>query len=299
MGDARSYNAGRFLLSLDETPSLLKDFDGGNIKSEVATIKVSSDKVALKTNTTLKFEPFTINIGMSMGKPLAEWIKATLDLSHMRKNGYIVAANTDGEAMGYRHFRDALITEITVPALDAASKEPAFFTCKFDAEEITYAKGDKAKLSGKVNVKQKAWLTSNFRVKIGDMPCTRISKVDSFTIKQGITEDPSGEQRIPEKVACNVEFPNLKITFSSIDAPKWEEWFTDFCIKGNNGNDKELQGSIEFLSPATKDTLGTIDLFQIGIFSLNAVKLESDKAGVAQHVAELYVEKMAFNLAYV
>jgi phage tail-like protein len=250
MGDMRSYSAGNFALSLDGQAAIIKDMDGGNIKGEVVTINMGPEQFALKHISTVKFEPFTINIGMSMGKGLYDWIKASLDKDHIRKNGFVVAADYKYKAQSYRHFRDALITEVTVPALDASGKDSAYFTIKFDAEEITYQAGDDADISGIVNTKQKKWLNSNFRLRLGDLPCTRVSKIDSFTIKQGITQDDVGEQRVSCKEPTKLEFPNLKITFSASDIKPWATWFDEFVIKGINGQEKELSGAIEFLDPS-------------------------------------------------
>jgi T4-like virus tail tube protein gp19 len=288
--------AGRFLLSLDDQLALLKDFDGGNIKGEVVTINMGPRQVAQKQISTLKFEPFRISIGMSMGKPLAEWIKASLDLSYVRKAGHLVSVNLENKAQSYRHFRDALIEEITVPAMDASNKAAAFFTIKFQAEEITYAKGDDAVIQGVVNSKQKTWLCSNFRLRIGDLPCARVTKVDSFTITQRIMEKAVGESRVNSRGTTTVEFPNLKVTLSAADAGPWQEWFTEFVIKGNNGQEKERQGSLEFLDPSTRETLGSIDLLQVGIFSLYTDRAEAGADAIARFVVELYVEKMVFNI---
>jgi hypothetical protein len=273
----RSYSAGLFLLSLDGEAAVLKDVDVGTIKSEVVTIK----------------------IGMSMGKDLYEWIKASLDETHLRKNGYVVAADYNYKAKSYRHFRDALITEITIPALDGSSKDTSFFTIKFDAEEITYQAGDDADIKGVVNTKQKTWLTSNFRLRLGDLPCGRVSKIDSFTIKQHIQQDAVGSQRISTKEPTGFEIPNLKVTFSASDVKPWATFFDDFVIKGNNGQDAELSGAIEFLDPSLKEVLGSVDLFQVGIFSLAEDKGEANKDSIKRWTAELYVKRMMLNLAYV
>jgi hypothetical protein len=296
MAIKRSYSAGHFMLSLDGEPALLKDFDGGNISAEVVTNKLGPDNVATKSISTLKFEPFTVNVGISMGKGLYEWIKASLDKAHIRKNGYIVSADYDYKAQQYRHFRDALITEVTFPALDAASKDSAFITVKFQAEEINYAKGDDAVLKGNLNAKQKKWLPSNFRVSLGDLPCAKVTKVDSFTIKQGTVEDPVGEFRVNQWAPTNMEYPNLKLTISSADIEPWMKWFDDFVIKGNNGQEKELQGQIEFLDPSRTKTLGSVQLMNCGIFKLTNEKLEADKSAVSRFVVELYCEKMAISI---
>lgn len=273
----RSYSAGLFLLSLDGEAAVLKDVDFGTIKGEVVTI----------------------NIGMSMGKDLYEWIKASLDKNPQRKNGYVVATDYNYKAKRYRHFRDALITEITIPALDGSSKDTSFFTIKFAPEEITYQAGDDADIKGVVNAKQKNWLTSNFRLRLGDLPCGRVSKIDSFTIKQSIQQDVVGEQRISTKEPTKLEIPNLKVTFSASDVKPWVTFFEDFVIKGNNGRDAELSGTIEFLDPSLKEVLGSIDLFQVGITSLAEDKGEANKDSIKRATAELYVERMMLNLAYV
>jgi hypothetical protein len=263
------------------------------------TINMGPDNLPIKHISTVKFEPFTINIGMSMGKGLYDWVKASLDKSHIRKNGYVAAADYNYKAQSYRHFRDALITEITIPACDASSKDTSFFTIKFDAEEITYQAGDDADVKGVVNTKQKKWLTSNFRLRLGDLPCTRVSKIDSFTIKQGTTQDDVGEMRISTKEPTKLEIPNLKVTFSASDVKPWAKWFEDFVIKGLNGQEAELSGAIEFMDPSIKETLGSVDLFQVGIFSLTEDKGEANKDSVKRWTAELYVERMALNLNYV
>ena len=70
-------------------------------------------------------------------------------------------------------------------------------------------------------------------------------------------------------------------------------------IKGKNGQEAELTGAIEFLDPSGQEVLGSVDLFQVGIFSLSEDKAEAGKDAIARCTAELYVEKMQLNLAYV
>ena len=275
MADTRSYSTGLFLLSLDGEAAVLKDVDVDTIKGEVVTI----------------------NIGMSMGKGLYEWIKASLDETHLRKNGYVVAADYNYKAKSYRHFRDALITEITIPALDGSSKDTSFFTIKFAPEEISYQAGDDADIKGVVNTKQKKWLTSNFRLRLGDLPCGRVSKIDSFTIKQGITQDHFDSQRSStKKEPTGLEISNLKVTFSASDVKPWATFFDDSVSKRQHA---ELSGAIEFLDPSLKEVLGSVDLFQVGISSLAEDKGEANKDSIKRATAELYVERMMLNLAYV
>jgi len=293
--DKRSYTAGHFMLSLDGEPAVLKDMDGGNIKGEVVTVNMGPENLAMKHLATIKYEPFTINVGMSMGKALYEWIKASLDKAHIRKTGFIAAGSYDYKAQGYRHFQNALITEITIPAMDGGSKDGGFFTVKFQPERIEYQKGDDADLKGVVNGKQKRWLCSNFRLRIGNLDCTKVSKIDAITIKQGVVNDAVGEMREDSWEPSKLEIPNLKVTLAASHAQTWIDWHKSFVIDGKCSQTDELSGAIEFLSPDGQ-TMGSLDLFQCGIFSLQAEKLEANKDAIARVTAELYVERMALNL---
>jgi hypothetical protein len=147
------------------------------------------------------------------------------------------------------------------------------------------------------DTKQKKWLTSNFRLRLGDLPCGRVSKIDSFTIKQGITQDHFDSQRIStKKEPTGLEISNLKVTFSASDVKPWATFFDDSVSKRQHA---ELSGAIEFLDPSLKEVLGSVDLFQVGISSLAEDKGEANKDSIKRATAELYVERMMLNLAYV
>ena len=270
----------QYLLVLDGQATSMKSVDGGAIKGEVVIVNSGSEKFAQKQIAGVRFEPFTFEVGLAMGKSLVQWIAGSLDLSRTRRSGSVVTTNFDHKAQEYRHFRDALITEVTVPKMDGSSKDAGYFTIKFDPEEITYAKGDGAVIQDGVNTKQKAWLCSNFRLRVGKLPCARVASIDAFTIKQG----------------TGIEFPNLKIRFSAADAAAWQDWFNEFVVQGRNGQDRELEGAIEFLDPTLKEVLGSVELSQIGIFSLAPEKQEAGPEAIARFVVELYVEQMTLDI---
>jgi phage tail-like protein len=274
----------RFVLSLDNEFFPLQDFTGGNIEGNVVTIHSGALDPARKSISTLTYEPLVLSVGMSMGQPMIDWIKSSIQGSAERKDGSVVAVNSANKAQRYRHFSDALISEVAFPTLDGSSKEAGFFTIKFDPEEITYAKGDDAVIKPSGSIKQKKWLTSNFRLRLGDLPCNRVSKIDGFTITQQVT------------TPGRVDFPNLRITFSAADREAWEDWFQDFVVAGNNGQDRELSGAIELLDQTAKNVLATIELANVGIFALHEAGSEAGKDAIARYVADLYVEVMSFSI---
>jgi hypothetical protein len=289
-----SHATGRYLLNLDGTLVALPTLAGGAIRGEVVTFRTGTGNLPVKRISAVKYEPFRLGVGMGMGQPLYDWIKAMITGSPVSKNGSVVLANARGKAEGYRNFRDALVQEVTFPALDASSKEAALVAITLAPSEIARAPGDGADLKTTVGAKQKKWVCSNFRFRLADLEaaCKRVAKIDSFTVKQNIAEVASGNSRVRTKEPTTLETPNLTVTFAAADAKPWQDWFDDFVIKGNTGAGNERSGTIELLDASLKETLGTVTLAGCGIFSLELAA----GSGAARYVAELYVEGLDITL---
>ena len=140
-----------------------------------------------------------------------------------------------------------------------------------------------------------ACLEFRFRLTGLEDACKRVATVDAFTIKQTIVELTDGASGIRTKRPTTLEIPNLRITFSAADVKPWQDWFDDFVVKGNAGLGNEKSGSIEFLDPSLKVTLGTVNPARCGIFALDFASSGGSKAG-ARYVAELYVQGMQVDL---
>jgi len=294
-GNDRSYTAGRFALELDGAiAGYIKSVSGGNMKGNVAVHQLGPDNVQKKHLATVECEPITCEVGMGMTKGFWEWIEASFLKKHEWRSGEIVAANFDYEAQSARVFTDAHISEITIPALDGSSKEPAYMTIKFDPERIRFQKRNGEKLDSKIANKTKKWLCCNWRFELGDLPCKRLAKIDSFTWKQAIIKDEVGMFREATKHPAKVEVPNLKLTISMADIEAWRTWHETFVIDGKCADTDELTGSITFLGPDLNEVLATIELDHVGIISMQEAKKEANKEEVARFEVELYVEAMRF-----
>jgi hypothetical protein len=82
---------------------------------------------------------------------------------------------------------------IRIPACDVDSKEARGIEVSIMPGSISNSgpfDGTASKIDAK---KQKMWLPSNFRLSVGNLPCSRVSKIDSFTIKQGLNGDLDGD----------------------------------------------------------------------------------------------------------
>lgn len=293
------FHADHYLLYLngDPVPTTLADFEGGGVKAGVATEDPGAERdPPLKSISSLTFEPMVIRTGIAMGGSLYEWIRTTLDQTGIRRNGYIASVNGDRRAGAFRHFNNAVLSAITIPALDAGSKDSAYFTLSLDPGEIIYREGDASNLADAIQTVGREWSGSGFRLRLGDLPCTQVNRIESFTIRQVLMPEVKGDFRISTRMVPRLEIPNLRVTLGPAMIQPWAAWFNEFVIQGRNSQQEELSGAIEFLDSAGKE-MGSIGLSQVGIFALSGEKNREEGANrISRYVAELYVEKMTFSL---
>ena len=279
----RTTAAGGFAFILDgsKTAGYLKSFSGGSVSADVIEEAPGPDGFAKKRIGAPRYQDFTVQVDTSMTGDLYDWINASLVSKSQRKSGAVVAHDFNYEARSRREFFSALITEVGFPACDAAAKDAAFLTVKFAPEYTRYTKAS-GKIATTASGIQKAWLPSNFRFAIDGLDCTRVSKINAFTIKQTIAE------RMPGRI----EFPNLTVWLPEASAATWLAWHEEFVIGGMNSDDREKSGRLELLAPDLKETLLTIEFQNVGIFNIT---LPGTAAGdqIPMVSVDLYCERMA------
>ncbi len=281
----RSYAGGSYLLEINGQSTFLRKVDGGDISAVVV------QNGAKKQIGAPVYGEFEMQMGPPADKGLQDWIKSTLAGSQKRTSGKVIAADINHDAKSVREFREALITEVTFPAADAASKEAAFLTVKFAPQDIKESKPS-GTVAKETEAKQKAMLSSNFRLTVDGLDCAHVSKVDAVTFKQAAVPDATGIRRDPTKGAGAMTLSNLKVTLSGPSGQSWADWHKSFVIEGKHGDDQEKSGTLEFLDPTLKKPLLTIKFQHLGIFSLSDEPSESGSDKIQKTVAELYFEGM-------
>jgi hypothetical protein len=268
--------------------------EGGQAFADVIQEPAGPDLIVRKHIGKPKYEDITLTFGTGMSKGFWEWVKATFDHKPARQNGALLAADFNNKPMERLNFQNALITEIGFPVLDASSKDAAKMTVRFAPERTQRAPGAGAAPAG-ANV-QKKWLSSNFRLQIDGLDCTRVNKINALVVNQAITENTVGEaQRALE--SGKLEIPNLAITLPQAQADDFYNWHEDFVIKGNNGATKEKNGTLMFLPPDMTEALFTLNLLHLGIFRLALEETEAAGDGIRRLKAEMYCEEMKFSFA--
>jgi phage tail-like protein len=280
MAGTRNYAAGSFFFNLQGVKcGFLKAVDGGDISAEVIEERPAPDYFVKKHIGQPKYEDIELTFGFELVQDVYDWISESWSMSYSRKDGSIVVTDQNLQAKSERQFFHALISEVTIPALDASAKDAAYLTVKFSHEYTREVKAAGKLIIPKPSA-QKRFLPSNFRLEIDGLDCSKVNKIDSFTVIQA---EPG-----------KLDFPNLGITLAEAGDATWVAWFDDFVLEGNNDESKEKGGRIVFLAPDLEQELGRIELHNLGIFALRHPPAAAE--AVSRVVAELYCERMEFQV---
>ena len=269
-----SASSGGATLVLDgESVGNLRSVDGGAAVAEVVDEPAARGAAPKKHVTGVKYEDLSLEIDLGQGRPVYDWIGAALRTAATPKNGSLVFLDFNRNPRETRDFQNAMISQTTFPALDAASKEAGTLRFTLAVDRVSAGNGA-AKASPAVATKSKNWLSSNFKVEIDGLETTRVSRVEPIVVKH-----------TPRLV-----FENLQITLADTGADSWRRWQDEFFGKG--GDKHEKNGRVVFLGPSLKDELAEIRLEGLGLVALRA---RSNDSGLPMLQAELYVERLEFS----
>ena len=198
-----SYTAGHFELLIDKTPTTayLKSVEGGWAKHSLVDEPIGPHNMRIKHASVAEIDPITFEFGLSGANSVLKWIQESWRKDPSTRTGQITHGDFNNCSQYEHHFADALITETTFPALDGASKDPAYIKVKCQPEGVKTCKGDGKQLQGTSGRKQKMWLCSGFRLNIDGIDEMKYTnKIESFTIKQGCKGLRCGPDRFAEPV---------------------------------------------------------------------------------------------------
>ncbi|HET9624385.1 MAG TPA: phage tail protein [Kofleriaceae bacterium] len=292
----RAYAAAHFALELDDMKNLgmFRSIEGGSIKAEVMTYQNGGTYDRWRQLGKPKFEDLKLQLGMAMSQPFYEWIKQFFAGKALRKDGAIVAADFYYKERARRQFSNAMITELTFPKLDGSDKNTAYMSVALSVEDIQFIKGSGAALEQNAGLEeQKSWKACNFRFSMDGFDCLkRVTKVESFTVKQQALEYAMGGSRWASKTPSAIDFPQLSFSLPEVDAQPLMEHFTKRGVKGEVPG--RLSGQIETYDNQ-QTTCFTIQFMNADIMNIAPDKSDSTTEEIKQVKVDLYVESMAFN----
>jgi phage tail-like protein len=291
--EARSYAAGPTLLSLEGIKAgFVKSVEGGAVTADVIEEPAGATPFTKKHLGQTRYEDIIVGLTLSTNRTVYDWIRSSWEMKDVRKNGSLTFCDYNLKATSSLEFFNALITEVTIPACDAASKDAAFLKLRISPEFSRFASASGTVKVESIDKSQKSWVPSSFALTIDELDCNKVSKIDPITVKRTLLFDEIGEEREVVKEPSRVEFPNLRVTLSEAGAQSWLAWHEDFVLKGNNEDDQERDGRLEFLTPTKKDEFLALNLFNLGIFRIAPDKSEATKDQLKRVTADLYCERM-------
>ena len=267
---------------------------GGSIHADVMSVSLAADPVVRKHLGSFFYEPVTIMVGLDLEPELYACITETWSGQHVRKDLTVIKADFNMNAISERTFHQSLLTEVTIPELDAHSKDLGRLALTFTPETMVMASK-----SGKVGVepptkKPSTFLLSNFRLTIDGLDCKRVSRIDPLTVTQKVTIQGAGAARDFHMEPGSLDVPMLKFYLPAGHAQPFKDYFKHFVLEGHDGDSDEKSGKLELISPNLTTVLATITFGNLGIYRIAEEEMPHGYEGVEQFSVEMYCETMTF-----
>jgi phage tail-like protein len=297
----RVYAAAHFALELhgiDQDLGLFRSIEGGGLKCDVMTYQNGGTYDRWRQLAKPKFDNIKLQLGMGMSEPFYKWIEEFFSGKGSRKNGAIVAADFYYKERARREFTEAMIAELTFPALSGSDKNSTYMNVSLAVEDILFKKGDGNELKMNKGIgTQKDWKANNFTFNIDGFTeaCARVTKVESFTVKQNIIEYASGGRRTVAKVPSAIDFPQISFSMPEADAQPLLDHFRKRGVDGEVPG--RLHGQIDTYDnqdPAQRKSSFRIEFFNADIVNAQPDKSDSTAEEIKLVKFDLYVERMSF-----
>jgi phage tail-like protein len=290
----RAFAAAKFALELDGAfAGWLDSVEGGQATADVVAEKLGTDfRYQKKHLGGIKYADITLTCGTGMNKAFYEWLAASFDVIRPgpRKSGAIVATDFQAQERERLAFRNALVAQLDLPALDASSRAPAQLTVTLTPESTERSVGHKGTVGFPTQADK--WRSSDFRLTIDGLTdaTSRALKIDAISLRQKIAIDAVGQSRDVRPVDGGLDFSNVAVTVADSHAQSFYDWFQDFAIKGNAGDAQERAGTLDYLD-VHQTPVFSIRFQNLGIFEVAADKVTTADA-LRSDKASFYVERI-------
>jgi hypothetical protein len=276
-------------LRVDSTTFAARIIQGGSPVAFVVSTSLTGAFVN-KHPSAPAVEPLVLDVPPA--SPMQSWINSSLAGATTRKNGAVSGGIIPaGQQLA---FTNAMITSVTVPALDAASGDAGYLRVTVAPEQTaqTALTGGTVAARARVAGPSQVWVRSAFRFTMGDLETSAISRIESFGATIALATDQVGAQRVATSEPVKLGVSNLVLTIAesaTSGVARWLTWLDDFVLKGNNGDDKERTFAVDLLNAAGQ-VVTTIKGSGVGIIAARRIA-NPNGAGTSLQV-ELYVERL-------
>ncbi|MBM3449772.1 MAG: hypothetical protein FJX78_02080 [Armatimonadetes bacterium] len=189
----------KFVLDIEEeTAGWLTSAKGGLAAGTVVETNAGTAGIPDKQLGTIAYEDLVLRGPLSvMSKAFYAWLRAVADRTMAaRKSGAAIVTDAAGHERRRLSFANGLLTEITFPAADTASRDAASFTLRVQPESarVVFPGAGKIVITP-TRKKQKLLAASNFRFTLGDLPTKRVTKVELPKLTAKVAAEGPGDTR--------------------------------------------------------------------------------------------------------
>lgn len=270
----RGTSSRKAVLRIGETPAAsVERYTGAEPFADVINEPGGLLPYAKKHLGEVRFADLEALVAVDAHPALFRWIRDAWFGSPDRDKVFL-----DG-GLGGLELTRASIVEVTLPALDHASRDRSFLGLRVATRSARRTRASPAL----VERTEREFLAHNFQVQIDGLDCTGVLGAEAMTVRTSFPE--AGTKKKPQLI-----FPDIHLFLDAARADPFREWFEDFVIAGNNDDDKEREGSITYQDPMMGDPLCVLQLVHVGIYRI--ADLPPPPTGPRRVRVDLYCERM-------
>lgn len=212
-------NIKNIALQLDggtDTTSLLS-VEGGQLVPDITLVNTAPFQRFRQVGKP-KFEDIRITVTADIGTSLAGWITETLAGKTRTRTGHMIMMD-DADRIAQRiAFADALITEVSLPALDGGAKDTSHLTIVISSTKAATSGAFPAgtRFETKAGAKQKLWTPAAFRISVDDAVTFEVAEgkkgLNAVNVKQARQIATSEGPRYQIADPAKLDSPDLEFT---------------------------------------------------------------------------------------
>ena len=235
--------------------------------------------------------PITLGFDAGVCAEVTRWIADTINRRTSRRNGAITVLNGSARPQSRIEFYDALITEVTIPAVAASMQGSANLLVQILPERtVTKAVSsfDATALTRYGPASARPWNTSRFRLSIDGLEkeCAAVTRIDSLAIRQGVKKLSVGERRIAQLEPTRVSESSISLSLPTASAGGFNDWLRRTTTEATPF---VRNASVQYLVPGK-----TTSRFEVRLYGVRLVKLTTNVAGSPNLTrAELVFDRLA------
>jgi phage tail-like protein len=284
-----------------QQPASVSKVTGGDHKVDGVTHKMGSEKANQHMIGNVSFTDLKLDMGMSLGGGMKEWIDATLkaNTDYLRQDCAVDYADYNRKVISTINCTGCLIKKVTFPALDGKGKDALKISVEIGVERTEHAAGGGAMLQGKVDPAQKHMVNNMFTVTMPGYPEKAITKVDAISIEQKTTLHYFGWDRQGRLEPVDLGDIDVTIHFAvnKDEEKQIRSLVHSIHTLGEYDHTKDIDIRIAWLKQNGKDEIGALNL--LGCIPLEATKDDAESGKEAIHTIKVKLRATYIDLSEV